>query len=1595
MRRPSALLPLLAAACWLALLAVPANAAAPTATGLPSITGNARAGQVLTSTTGTFTGTAPITYGRAWQRCDAAGGTCVPIAGAGGATYTLATADVGKTIRVAVTATNLEGSASASSAATATIAPLAPPVSDPAQLPVISGTVRDGQILSATNGIWSGTAPITFTRMWRRCDGAGASCVPLAGAATHTLTSTDVGATIRVEVTAKNADGEAVATSAQTAVVDAAAPVNSVLPAVTGPARSGQTLTSSTPGGWTGTVPMTYARQWNRCDSGGAACTAIPAATASTYVLTDDDIGHTIRVAVTATNVASSATASSLASATIGPKVPPVKTADPAISGSPIDGQTLTASDGAWSGTATITTARRWQRCAPLGVDCVELAASSTTLTLTSADVGFVFRTRVTAANPDGSSDALSALTAVVAPAIPSTTALPAVSGTAREGQLLSATQGTWKGTPAISYAHSWQRCDAGVCSAIAGAGATTYRVVAADVGRTLRAVVSATNAAGTTSAQSAATATVSGGVPVNLGAPDISGALPRDGELYSATLGTWAGSAPLVHDRQWLRCNATGASCTPLSGEITASYQLTSADLGKTVRIEVTATNAYGAAKAQSLPSPVILAAPPQADADPAITGTPRDGELLSAASTWSGTAPIALSHQWQRCDAVTATCVDLAGATGQTYRLTSADVGSRMRIRIGALNAGGGGVASSVLPAAGDPAGLVAPAAPHATAAPTLSGTAIEGSTLTTSDGTFTGTAPLTRSIRWQRCDEAGAACVDIAGATGSQVALAAVDRGATLRAVVTATNASGSDSIASAVSAVVVMAPPRNVVAPSVSPDTGLRDGATLVGTAGGWAGSEPMTLAHRWQRCTTAGTCVEIPGVAGTSYMLTSDDVGFALRLVVSASNGAGTVAHASALSGVVGTNPPILVVAPTVSGTARDGLVLTAVDGTWAGPVVVQTTYEWWRCDAAGSNCAIVSGATAQSLVLGGADIGLTLRARIVRTSAGGTTAAFSQPTAPVLAAPPQNLVAPQISGGAAVGKLLSVELGSWTGTPAIDFSYVWRRCDAGGSACTDIDGATEATYRAMPQDEGARLRVVVTAGNAVGSAVATSAATAQVQIDPPLMLDPPQIEEPAGPVAVGAVLTAQPGIWSGAQPITFTYAWQRCDSALVTCTTIAGASASTYGLVAADLGKRIVVRATATNVVDATVERSDATTAVLPEAPSSLGPPTVAAAAGLRDGAKLVASPGTWNGATPMTHVITWLRCDADGTGCGALLGATGTSYTLTAADVGHRIRARVAATNSTAETTADSAATAQVAPTPPVSSAVPTVVLLSGKLAIGSALRASSGTWSGTDPLALAIRWQRCPAASVAVCDDVPDATGADYTLTAADTGKRLRVVVTASNAAAGSVIAMSTPTIVVAAPASATTSTARPATTPAATTTAAKSTTTAPTTTTTTAKKKKTTSTSKKKTTSSTSKSKSKSATTAAKGKSSSGKAATIAAIERLALTAAGQLRITLRCSPRSARPCGAIGTIVAGTSLGEVLEKSSLRFKLTAMTVRKGKARVRSFKLTTEQLGELKALRDVNFRVRLAVPGTTKRFRELFVRARVPSQLRDSGG
>ena len=95
----------------------------PSNTSPPTIAGTAQEGQTLTAGPGTWSGTQPINYAYQWQRCGSSGANCAPIAGATATTYTLTAADVGSTVEVSVTASNMAGSATASSPPTAVVVP--------------------------------------------------------------------------------------------------------------------------------------------------------------------------------------------------------------------------------------------------------------------------------------------------------------------------------------------------------------------------------------------------------------------------------------------------------------------------------------------------------------------------------------------------------------------------------------------------------------------------------------------------------------------------------------------------------------------------------------------------------------------------------------------------------------------------------------------------------------------------------------------------------------------------------------------------------------------------------------------------------------------------------------------------------------------------------------------------------------------------------------------------------------------------------------------------------------------------------------------------------------------------------------------------------------------------------------------------------------------------------------------------------------------------------------------------------------------------------------------------------------------------------
>jgi hypothetical protein len=225
--------------------------------------------------------------------------------------------------------------------------------------------------------------------------------------------------------------------------------------------------------------------------------------------------------------------------------------------------------------------------------------------------------------------------------------------------------------------------------------------------------------------------------------------------------------------------------------------------------------------------------------------------------------------------------------------------------------------------------------------------------------------------------------------------------------------------------------------------------------------------------------------------------------------------------------------------------------------------------------------------------------------------------------------PPVNETPPSISGTPQQGQTLTASPGTWGGTQPISYAYQWQRCDSTGANCSPITGATATQYGVTPDDVGSTLSVTVTANNVAGSSNATSAATTVVQApsSQPASTSPPTI---SGTAQVGQTLTASPGSWTGAQPLTYAYQWQRCDASGASCNPISGATAGTYTVVSHDVDSTLVVVVTASNS-SGSATASSAPTAVVG---TSSGQPALAALWHMDEtsGTTMVDSAGSHNG---------------------------------------------------------------------------------------------------------------------------------------------------------------------------------------------------------------------------------------------------------------------------------------------------------------------------------------------------------------------------
>lgn len=531
----------------------------------------------------------------------------------------------------------------------------------------------------------------------------------------------------------------------------------------------GMTLSASS-GTWTSSTPISgYSYQWQRgVDT--SSYINIEGATNSTYVVTSNDLSLYLRVRVTATNLNGSKTEPSSGTNVV------IATGNlllPVISGKPVVGEVLDTSDGVWNTSGVVTYTYQWYS----GGSTIS-GATSSKFTVTSSEVATKITVIVTATTKNGSSTATSAPTAIVY--LTGNTALPVITGTARVGNLLSTTTGTWLNSPTISY--NWQRSVDGIAWVNTGGNASTYTITNDDAGNYLRVQVIGTKSTSVVAAESANTLSVPNLVVSNSARPVLSGSWTQ-GQTLTTSTGTWSSSGTFTY--QWQR-SEDASTWSDISGATSSSYTLTSSDASKYFRVQVVNTTSSGTGIAFSNATQKVDS--PYNTAVPTISGTVQVGATQTVTTgTWSN-SPTAYAYQWQSSsDGIAWT--NIAGATSSTYAPTFSVANLQVRVSVSAGNAVDTATVTTVIVSSFLP--------PAATAIPGVSGTVQVGQTLTSDGGTWPGTSNSYRVFTWQRSADNGISWTSITGATSNTYVLVAADTGYLIRSQVSLTTNAGTAS------------------------------------------------------------------------------------------------------------------------------------------------------------------------------------------------------------------------------------------------------------------------------------------------------------------------------------------------------------------------------------------------------------------------------------------------------------------------------------------------------------------------------------------------------------------------------------------------------------------------------------------------------------------------------------------------------------------------------------------------------------------------------------------------------------------------------
>ncbi len=680
----------------------------------------------------------------------------------------------------------------------------------------------------------------------------------------------------------------------------------------------------------------------------------------------------------------------------------------------------------------------------------------------------------------------------------------------------------------------------------------------------------------------------------------------------------------------------------------------------------------------------------PPANTVLPVISGSAQQGQTLTVSNgSWTN-SPSSYSYQWQRC---TSSCSPISGATSSSYTAQAADLGDTLKATVTASNNGGSGSATSNPTAAVQSAGSSGSnVAGQATVTASSENASTQQLAVKAVDGFTDGCCSGNYTHEWATIWQQAGAWLNLAWATPQ-----------TLSSVVLYDRPNPSDQ----------------VLAGTLSFSNGTQVPVGALSNDG-----SPVTVSFSartvsWMRFTVTQTSAA------------TVNIGLA---EIEAWTSAGPPPPPPP-------PPPANTVLPVISGSAQQGQTLTVSNGSWTNSPS-SYSYQWQRCT---SSCSPISGATSSSYTAQAADLGDTLKATVTASNNGGSGSATSNPTTavqPATTPPPANTVLPVISGSAQQGQTLTVSNGSWTNSPS-SYSYQWQRCT---SSCSPISGATSSSYTAQAADLGDTLKATVTASNNGGSGSATSNPTAAVQsagssgsnVAGQATVTASSENASTQQLAVKAVDGFTDGCCSGNYTHEWATIWQQAGAwlnlAWATPQTLSsvvlydrpnpsdqvlagtlsfsngtqvpvGALSNDGSPVTVSFSARTVswMRFTVTQTSAATVNiglaEIEAWTSAGPPPPPPPPPPANTVlpviSGSAQQGQTLTVSNGSWTNS-PSSYSYQWQRCTSS---CSPISGATSSSYTAQAADLGDTLKATVTASNNGGSGSATSNPTTAVQP--------------------------------------------------------------------------------------------------------------------------------------------------------------------------------------------------------------------------------------------------------------------------------------------------------